>query len=71
MTQPHFVNDQKGNLTAVQIPIKQWDALQKKLSKYEQALKIKSDLKIAFSEVKKMQKGKMKKQTLSEALNEL
>jgi hypothetical protein len=71
MITPDFVNDKKGNVKAVQIPIRQWDALTKRIRKYEQALKIKSDLKQAFREVKLMQLGKIKKQTLSQFLDEL
>jgi len=42
-----------------------------RLEKYEQMLKIKSDLTKAFQEVKLMQQGKIRKQTLSEFLSEL
>ena len=66
-----YVNDKNGKVKAVQVPIKQWDALTQKIKKYEQALKIKSDLQQAFKEVKMMQQGKIKKQTLSQVLNEL
>ena len=42
-----------------------------RLTKYEQILKIKSDLTEAFAEVKKMRSGKLKKQSLSDFLKEL
>lgn len=71
MITPEFVNDRKGKVKAVQIPIRQWDALTKKLRKYEQALKIKADLRQAFREVNQMQQGKIRKQTLSQFLDEL
>ncbi len=71
MITPEFVNDRKGKVKAVQIPIRQWDALTKKLRKYEQPLKIKADLRQAFREVKQMQQGKIRKQTLSQFLDEL
>jgi hypothetical protein len=71
MITPEFVNDRKGNVKAVQIPIRQWDALTKKLRKYEQALKIKADLRQAFREVNQMRQGKIRKQTLSQFLDEL
>ena len=42
-----------------------------KLKKYEQTLKIKSDLKYAFDQVAELRKSKKKKQTLKDFLNEL
>ena len=66
-----YVNDKEGNLQAVQIPIAEWKKLLKKLSTYEQSLKIKSDLEEAFAEVKQMREGKIQKQTLSDFLHEL
>ncbi|MEK6477661.1 hypothetical protein WJR50_09005 [Catalinimonas sp. 4WD22] len=65
------MNDQEGNLTAVQIPIEDWEKLEKKIKKYEQALKVKEDLTAAFEEVKQMRAGKIPKQSLSDFLNEL
>lgn len=69
--QLQYLNDQKGNLTAVQIPIEDWKKLEKKIKKYEQAFQVKEDLIAAFEEVKQMRNGKIPKQTLSEFLNEL
>ena len=66
-----YLNDDKGDLKAVQLPVAEWDKLMSKLSKYEQVLKIKSDLLEAFEEVRKMRSGKIKKQTLSDFLNGL
>jgi hypothetical protein len=66
-----YLNDQRGNTNAVQLPLSDWNMLVEKIKKYEQILKVKSDLQTAFSEVKKMQTGKIKKQTLSEFLDEL
>jgi len=66
-----YLNDQRGNINAVQLPLSDWNMLVEKINKYEQILKVKSDLQTAFSEVKKMQTGKIKKQTLSEFLEEL
>lgn len=69
--QLQFLNDQKGNLTAVQIPIDDWKKLEKKIKKYERAFRVKEDLTTAFEEVKQMRAGKIPKQTLSDFLNEL
>ena len=69
--QLQYLNDQKGNLTAVQIPIEDWKKLEKKIKKYEQAFQMKEDLTAAFEEVQQMRVGKIPKQTLSDFLNEL
>ncbi len=66
-----YLNDQNGNISAVQIPWAEWEKIANKMKKYEQILKVKSDLTEAFGEVKKIQSRKIKKQTLSEFLNEL
>ena len=66
-----YVNDHKGNAQAVQVSISQWTRLMNRLSKYEQMLKLKSDLTQSFEEVKKMRQGKIKKQSLQDFLNEL
>jgi hypothetical protein len=70
-TEIQYLNDRKGNTRAVQLPITQWTRLLNKLNKYEQMLKIKSDLMQSFEEVKKMRQGKIKKQSLQDFLNEL
>ncbi len=66
-----YVNDVNGNIQAVQVPVMDWKNLLNKLKKYEQILKVKSDLTKAFGEVEQMQKGILKKQTLSSFLDEL
>ena len=66
-----YVNDVSGNTQAVQLPINEWNKMLNKLNKYEQALKLKSDLKAAMDEVKKLKDKKIPKQTLSDFLNEL
>ncbi|MCH8317675.1 MAG: hypothetical protein IIA88_04155 [Bacteroidetes bacterium] len=66
-----YLNDTNGNINAVQIPLTEWKSLMNKLKKYEQTLKVKSDLTEAFEQVEKMRDGKIKKQTLSVFLNEI
>ena len=66
-----YLNDTNGNINAIQIPLTEWKSLMNKLKKYEQTLKVKSDLTEAFEQVKKMRDGKIKKQTLSDFLNEI
>ena len=66
-----YVNDSSGKTQSVQIPLTDWEKLMSKLKKYEQTLKIKTDLKDAFEEVAQVRKSKEKKQSLNDFLNEL
>ena len=66
-----YLNDVNGNIQAVQLPLSDWEKLMNKLKKYEQALKLKSDLKEAFDQVTALKQTKGHKQTLNEFLNEL
>ena len=66
-----YVNDIHGRTQAVQLPVTEWEKVLNKLKKYEQTLKIKSDLQEAFEEVKTLQRSKTRKQTLNDFLNEL
>ena len=66
-----YVNDMNGRTNAVQLPLTEWEKVLNKLKKYEQALKLKSDLKEAFEQVASLKKAKGHKQTLNEFLNEL
>ncbi len=66
-----YVNDSEGKTQSVQLPLTDWEKILNKLKRYEQTLKIKSDLKEAFEEVAQLRKSKLKKQTLNDFLNEL
>jgi hypothetical protein len=66
-----YVSDSDGKTQSVQLPLTDWEKVITKLRHYEQALKIKSDLKEAFEQVRVMRKSKAKKQTLNDFLNEL
>ncbi len=66
-----YVSDSAGKTRFVQIPLTDWEKLMTRLKKYEQTLKIKTDLKEAFAEVAQLRKSKAKKQTLNDFLNEL
>jgi len=66
-----YVSDSHGNTQSVQLPLTDWEKVLAKLNKYEQALKIKNDLKEAFDQVAQLRKSKAKKQTLKDFLNEL
>jgi len=66
-----YLNDGSGNVQAIQMPVGEWKKVMTKLRKYEQMLKMKTDLTQAFAEVDKLKKSKKKKQTLTDFLNEL
>ena len=66
-----YVNDINGNPQAVQLPLTEWEKVLNKLKKYEQALKLRSDLKEAYDQVASLKKQKGQKQTLNDFLNEL
>ncbi len=61
----------EGNTQAVQLPLTEWEKVLNKLRKYEQALKLKSDLKEAFEQVAALRKSSGHKQTLNEFLREI
>ncbi len=65
-----YVNDIDGKTHAVQLPLTEWEKVLNKLKKYEQALKLRSDLKDAFEQVAILKQTKGQKQTLKEFLNE-
>lgn len=66
-----YVSNSDGITHSVHVPLSDWEKLLNKLKKYEQALKIKSDLKEAFEQVIQMRKAKSIKQTLNDFLNKL
>lgn len=66
-----YVNDNKGETTAVQLSLSEWEKIVAKLKKFDQTLKIESGLKEAFEQVDIMRKSKGKKQTLNDFLNEI
>jgi hypothetical protein len=63
--------DSDGNVKAVQLPVRDWEKVLAELRRYEQALKLRSDLKAALDDVARMRSGKAAKQTLDEFLKEL
>ncbi|MEN9339288.1 MAG: hypothetical protein RIQ62_600 [Bacteroidota bacterium] len=66
-----YLHDSNGITQAVQLQLSDWEKVLQKMKKYEQSLKLKSDLKEAFEQVSKMKKSKQKKQTLNDFLDEL
>ena len=66
-----YLTDQSGATQAVQLPLADWHRIMKRLAKYEQALKLKSELQEALDEVAQMRQSGKPKQTLTGFLNEL
>ena len=66
-----YLSDSSGKAKAVQLPLNEWEKILGKLKKYEQTLKIRSDLKEAYAQLDLLKKSKGEKQTLSEFINEL
>ena len=66
-----YVSDGDGKNQSVQLPLTDWEKVLAKLKKYEQTLKIKTDLQEAFEQVAQLRKSKTKKQSLNDFLNEL
>ena len=66
-----YLSDSTGKTQSVQLPLTDWEKVVAKLKKYEQTLKIKSDLQEAFKQVAELRKSKAKKQSLNEFLNEI
>ena len=56
-----YVNDSTGKTKSVQLPLSEWKKLMNRLQKYEQSLKLKSDLIEAFKEVEALKKSKAEK----------
>ena len=66
-----YVSEINGNTQSVQMPLTEWERVLNKLNKYEQAFKLKSDLRGAFEQVALLRKSKKHRQTLNDFLNEL
>jgi hypothetical protein len=66
-----YLSDSNGKPQAVQLSLTDWEKVITKLKRYEQILKLKSDLTEAFDEVAILRKSSEKKQTLTDFLNEL
>jgi len=69
-----YITDKKGHKSAVQLPINDWQKIQKELKELEKLRDKKaffSDLKAAVEEVKLSKQGKIKLQSAKDFLNEL
>ena len=62
-----FVTNENGKATAVQIPMKEWEEIQKGLKKLE----LFRELKQAFNEMAEYESGKLKTPTTKQLLSQL
>lgn len=67
----HYLNDSRGNVKAVQLAYRDWEKMLSKVEKYDQITKFKTELEESFSEMERIRKGELKKETLSDFLDEL
>ncbi len=65
-----YLTNESGMKTAVQIPFNQWNDLINEYSRLKELLTLKNDLKLGFSDLMEVEKGKSKEVTLSDFLNE-
>lgn len=65
-----YIHDSLGRERAVQIPIKAWRDIEKKLKEREFMTKLRRNLDAAFEDVKLHQQGKKKLKTLDEWLKD-
>ena len=66
-----YLTNLQGQKQGVQMSLQEWEKVMTQLRHYEQLLQLKSDLKEAMSEVKAMQEGKLKKQSLTDFLQDV
>ena len=62
-----YVSNEKGQKTAVQIPLKQWESIKKEIKKLE----VFEDLKNALNEMKQYKEGEITTPTIEALLSEL
>ena len=62
-----FLANDKGKVTAVQVPLKDWKELERKATAYDMAESIRNGLK----EVELIEKGELKPKSFEDLLNEL
>lgn len=67
----HYLMDDVGRKTAVQISIQDWLAFQRERVKQEQLTSMENQLRKAFSSLGDIHKGKKKAKTISDIVNEL
>ena len=66
----NYIIDEKGNQSAVVVPIKQWEKLMDRYSKMKNKLEVLTGLEEAIDEVNSIKEGKMQAKSLTEFLDE-
>lgn len=66
-----YVSDLNGKPQAVQMPVSEWEKVLLQIRRSEQVLQLRSDLKIALKQAQALRRSKVKKQSLTDFLNEL
>ena len=66
----NYISDEKGNQSAVVVPIKQWEKLMDRFSKMKNKLEVLTGLEEAIDEVNSIKEGKMQAKSLTEFLDE-
>lgn len=62
-----FVSDRKGKLKAVQVSLKEWQDIERKLEAYDLAESIKA----GYKEMKRIERGELKAKRFEDLINEL
>lgn len=62
-----FVSDRKGKLKAVQVSLKEWQDIERKLEAYDLAESIKA----GYKEMKRIENGELKAKCFKDFINEL
>jgi len=62
-----FVSNSKGKITAVQLPLKDWKEVEKKL----EAFNLAANIKTGYREMEQIENGEIEAKTLEQFLNEL
>lgn len=62
-----FVSDKKGKLKAVQLSLKEWRNIEKKLEAYE----LSESIKAGYKEMERIESGELKVKSFEDFINEL
>lgn len=62
-----FISDRKGKLKAVQVSLKEWQNIERKLEAYNLAESIKA----GYEEMKRIERGELKAKRFEDFVNEL
>lgn len=62
-----FVSNSKGKITAVQLPLKEWKEVEKKL----EAFNLAANIKTSYREMEQVENGEIEVKMLEQFLNEL